>query len=456
LQALGPMTAAQLAQRLGVPVQDMDAALGALEGEGFAMRGQFTPNGTQTEWCERRLLARIHRYTVERLRAEIEPLSAADFLRFLFRWQGLTGDPKPEGPQALAGVIEQLEGFEAAAGSWETDLLPARTDHYDPEWLDSLCLSGRVLWARLTPPKPAAGKDRVSGPVRTTPIALLTRRQQPLWQNLSATRASDELRLGPRAQGVVAHLRTHGASFFEDLVHATGLLKSQAEEALAELVAAGLVHADSFAGLRALLLPAEKRRARHGRRRVAGFGIEEAGRWVTVRRRQIPDEARGPGAEGIEYVARLLLRRYGVVFKRMLEREADWLPPWYELLRVYRRLEARGEIRGGRFVAGFAGEQYALTEAVSSLRALRKEKPEGVLVSVSAADPLNLVGILTPGAKVAALAGNRILYRDGVPLAVQVSGETRFLADIAPREEWAARNALLRQPPAPTPRQPLH
>jgi len=311
-----------------------------------------------------------------------------------------------------------------------------------------------VSWGRLTPAKPAAGRDRVSGPVRTTPIALLTRRHQALWQPLLAAHDEDATRLSPRAHSVLGHLRAHGASFFDDMVHGAGLLKSQAEEALAELVAAGLTHADSFAGLRALLIPAEKRRSlKRGRRRVAEFGIEEAGRWTLVARPTANTRAETPT---VEHVARTLLRRYGVVFKRLLEREAGWLPSWYELLTVYRRMEARGELRGGRFVGGMAGEQYALPEAVASLRALRKQPGDGELASVSAADPLNLIGILTPGARVPALAGNRVLYRDGVPIAVHSGGETRFLETLPAADEWTARNALLRSPLAPAVRAYLH
>ena len=481
LQALGPVTRAQLAQRLEISQVDLDVALVALEGEGFALRGRFTSGDSEAsddnaqrspspsppsplpegeggeprratraldhlEWCERRLLARIHRYTVERLRAEIEPVTAAVFLSFLLRWQGVDADSKPEGPQGLAGIVEQLEGFEAAAAAWETDILPTRMHHYDPEWLDSLCLSGRVSWARLTPPKPAAGKDTVSAPVRSTPIALITRVQRSLWQQLVITRQTDSLRLSPRAQSVADYLGTHGASFFDDILQGSGLMKSQTEEALAELVGAGLLHADSFAGLRALLVPGDKRRVARGPRgrRLHAHGIAEAGRWTLTPH---PLAAAAPSelaAQSLETLARLLLRRYGVVFKRMLEREADWLPPWYDLLRVYRRLEARGEIRGGRFVAGFSGEQYALPEAVASLRSLRREKPDGRLLSISAADPLNLVGILTPGMKIPALTGNRVLFRDGLPIAAQIGGETRFLEALQANDEWGARNALIR------------
>ncbi len=448
LQGLGPVTASTLAQPLGLDSGAIDAALVALEAEGFAMRGNFSGR-TALEWCERRLLARIHRYTVQRLRAEIEPVSAADFLRFLFEWQGLTTDPRAEGPQALAAVIEQLEGFEAPAAAWEADILAARLSDYDPQYLDGLCLAGRVLWTRLTPPKVADGKEHSVQPVKTTPIALLTRSRLALWHALATNGEAGAVRLAPRAQAVVDYLKQHGASFFDEIATGTGLLKTQTEEALGELVGAGLVNADSFAGLRALLLPADRKGgySGHRRRRMPLMSIEEAGRW-TLRVRTTAAEAARGSPEPVEAVARVLLRRYGVVFRRLLEREADWLPPWYELLRVYRRLEARGEIRGGRFVNGVAGEQYALPEAVGSLRAMRKKPADGTLVSVSAADPLNLVGVLTPGARVPALAGNRVLYRDGVPIAVQVAGQAQFLAELDPAAAWQAHNALLRKPAA--------
>jgi ATP-dependent Lhr-like helicase len=249
---------------------------------------------------------------------------------------------------------------------------------------------------------------------------------------------------------VVEYLKQHGASFFDEIATGTGLLKTQTEEALGELVGAGLVNSDSFAGLRALLLPADRKGGYggHHRRRMPLMSIEEAGRWTLRMRANAATDGARSSPELVEAVARVLLRRYGVVFRRLLEREADWLPPWYELLRVYRRLEARGEIRGGRFVNGVAGEQYALPEAVGSLRAMRKKAADETLVSISAADPLNLAGVLTPGARVPALAGNRVLYRDGVPIAVQVAGEAQFLAELDPAAAWQAHNALLRKPGA--------
>jgi ATP-dependent Lhr-like helicase len=241
-------------------------------------------------------------------------------------------------------------------------------------------------------------------------------------------------------------------------------LRSQAEEALAELVALGLVSSDSFAGLRALLVPSGERRpiaSGRRRRRTATFGMEEAGRWALARR-ALP-AARGPSfaQDAIEHAARALLLRYGVVFWRLIEREAAWLPPWRDLLRVYRRLESRGDIRGGRFVAGFAGEQFALPEAVGMLREARRAPASGALISLSGADPLNLVGILTPGPKLAALTGNRLLYRDGVPIALLAAGEVQFLETLDAASEWAAHKALLRgaqpaPPVAPAQRSPHH
>jgi ATP-dependent Lhr-like helicase len=336
-------------------------------------------------------------------------------------------------------VVALLEGFEAPAGAWETELLPARIVEYESAWLDDQCLAGRVTWTRLSA-SAANGRERAVSPVRTTPIALLPRRHAAVWTGLAA---SEPPQPGQRAQAVLDCLRTHGASFFDEIAEATHLLRPQVEEALAELVALGLVNSDSFGGLRALLVPGDRRKPFGGaarRRRVLSFGMEEAGRWAPIRR--------GNGADGrlaaAEHVAHTLLRRYGVVFWRLLAREAPFLPPWRDLLRVYRRMEARGDIRGGRFVAGFSGEQYALPEAVGLLRQIRRREDSGEWVSLSGADPLNLCGILTPGARLAALTGNRLLFRDGVPVAVLSGGEVQFLAELDAAAQWDARKRLLR------------
>jgi ATP-dependent Lhr-like helicase len=459
LEGLGPVTETDLTAPLGLASDVIKPALAALQAEGFALRGRFTPGASADEWCERRLLARIHRYTLKRLRAEIEPVAARDFLRFLFAWQRVTDDTRMEGPDALAAVLGQLEGFEAPAGAWETEILPARVAGYDPAWLDDQCLAGRIAWARLrprgAPPHPAlspsggegftggmkSGRGAgAAGPVRTTPITLLARRHAPLWAALSPV--PDPAQASGRARVVADFIRDNGASFFDELADGTRLLRPQIEEALAELVALGLVSSDSFAGLRALLMPADRRRSRRGR---ALFGMEDSGRWALARRvRPAAGPAPGQADEAIEHLARTLLRRYGVVFWRLLEREAAWLPPWRDLLRVYRRLEARGEVRGGRFVAGFSGEQFALPEAIGMLREVRRKQSDGDFVSLSGADPLNLVGILTPGARLGALTGNRVLYRDGLPVALLAGGEIKFIAELDEAAQWRARKTLLR------------
>jgi ATP-dependent helicase Lhr and Lhr-like helicase len=281
--------------------------------------------------------------------------------------------------------------------------------------------------------------------VRTTPITLLARRNAAFWASLSPL--PDAVQASPRAQKIADYIREYGASFFDELVAGTGLLAPQVEEGLAELVALGVVNSDSFGGLRALLVPADRRKPAGGaprRRRTVMFGMDDAGRWALARRSRPAQPGPELGAEAVEHLARTLLRRYGVVFWRLLDREAAWLPPWRDLLRVYRRLEARGDIRGGRFVAGFAGEQFALHDAVGRLREIRRKAGSGEWVSLSGADPLNLAGILTPGQRLAALTGNRILYRDGIPVALFAGGEAQFPETLDPTEEWQARKALLR------------
>ncbi|HJS91926.1 MAG TPA: hypothetical protein VJ738_18295, partial [Steroidobacteraceae bacterium] len=443
LQGLGPVSAAALAAPLGLASIRMTSALAALQAEGSAMHGRFTAAAPEDgEWCERGLLARIHRYTVKRLRAEIEPVEPRDLLRFLLEWQRAAPRARMEGPDAVAAVLSQLEGFEAPAGAWETEILPSRINEYDPAWLDEQCLAGRFVWTRLA--RRRAESAPAAGPVRGTPIALLGRRHLRPWASLAG--AVDTATPSSKARKVLDQLAAQGASFFDELVEGTGLLPSQAEESLAELVALGLVNSDSFGGLRALLVPSERRRASGGlrRRRRALFGMDSAGRWALVRRDRAARLER-PDADTTELVARGLLRRWGVVFWRLLAREAEWLPPWRDLLFCYRRLEARGEIRGGRFVAGLSGEQFAAPEAVGLLREVRRRPREAEWLSLSAADPLNLLGILTPGPRLPALVGNRVLYRDGLPLATLAGGEVRFLEPLDAAVQWEARNALLRR-----------
>jgi ATP-dependent Lhr-like helicase len=341
-------------------------------------------------------------------------------------------------------MLAQLEGFEAASSAWETEILPLRISEYEPAWLDEQCLAGRFVWSRLAPRR--SDPERGAAPVRATPIVLVARRNLRLWSTLGTD--PDALHLSAPAQRIGQLLSAQGASFFDEIVAGSGLLPSQTEEALAELVALGLVNSDSFAGLRALLVPAERRRPAVGgrrRRRLALFGMDAAGRWARIARSSAAPPERQLAEETIEHVVRTLLRRWGVVFWRLLAREADWLPPWRDLLMCCRRLEARGEIRGGRFVAGFSGEQYAAPEAIALLREARRRPHEGHYVSLSGADPLNLAGILTPGARLPSLAGNRLLYRDGIPVAMLAGGEVTFLEELPAAEQWQARNLLLRR-----------
>ncbi|HXE66295.1 MAG TPA: DEAD/DEAH box helicase [Rhodanobacteraceae bacterium] len=447
LGCIGPIFASSLAQTFGVGDSGIAIALAALEREGCAMRGRFTPGTNDEEWCDRHLLARIHRRTLQRLRREIEPVAPRDFVRFLVDWQHVSPETHLRGPDSLAAVLSQLEGFEAAAGAWESQLLPVRVAGYDIAWLDALCGAGRIAWTRL---RASAGGAHAS-PVRTSPIVLLPRKQLATWNAVGAQAGAEPPVLSSRAQSVVEFLAQHGASFFGEIAEGTRLLKVELEDALGELVGAGMVGADSFAGLRALLRPASKRNHPRQRRLARHLlnSIEDAGRWSLIRRSAASAvDAQG---EAVEYIARVLLRRWGVVFWKLLQREAAWLPPWRELRRVYQRLEARGEIRGGRFVEGVVGEQFALPEAVEALRRVRKREHDGAFIAVSGADPLNLVGGVLPGTKVPALATSRIVYRDGLPVAVQVAGDVSLLQSLSPADEHAVR-ACLRAIASHTPR----
>ncbi len=467
LEMLGPVTQARLAGPLGMLPERILPGLLALEQEGAVMRGQITASsvipaeagiqnlanpvgpglrrddGRLVEWCERRLLQRIHRYSIARKRAEIQPVAPAEFTRFLFEWQGL-GEGRREGEAGLLAVLQQLEGFAASAGAWETDLLPARVQRYLPQMLDRLCSAGHVMWWRpyaVTLDETA----RRSGPVRSTPIVLSARAHLGYWQSLPEA-AEAPPQLSHPGRRVLDNLKEYGASFFGDLTHDTGLLRAEVEQALGELVAYGLVTCDSFAGLRALTLPAARRADRAGTRRAHRRGlhsVDEAGRWSLQRAPRPQPRPQALADPAVDHIARVLLRRYGVVFRKLLERE-DHLPPWRELFYVYRRLEARGEICGGRFVNGFSGEQFALPDATAPLRRAAKAASDR-LISISAADPLNLLGVILPGEKVPALPGNRLLFRAGKVIAVQIGGEVRYLEKISPAEEWDLRNTLLRQ-----------
>ena len=433
LEISGPITAEQLSERCGLSASDCGYGLAQLEAYGEVMRGQFTPTLARDdaeEFCDRRLLARIHRYTIARLRAEIEPVTVQHYLRFLLRWQHLTPDTRLSGKAGVRAVIEQLQGFEAPAASWERDLIAARVGDYREAWLDELCLAGDVAWARLTT------RSARRAPTKTTPIALALRRDfRPL---LSAVRRPAPLpaargRSAPEPEPDVAQqlhedggaasqilrlLEERGALFFDELVEGTRRLATDVEGGLRELVASGLAHADGFQGLRQLIRPSRRsRRPRYGGGGVF-IGEGPAGRWAALPPTAPPPADPLEADELAERIAAILLRRYGVVSRELAVREGreSLTIQWREILRALRRLEARGEIRGGRFIQGLIGEQFALPEAIDQLRAVRRAAPEGERVTIAASDPCNLVGILAPGQKVASRLGAKLTLVDGVAL----------------------------------------
>ena len=526
LEGLGPVTAQRLADEVALPCVKIDAALLALEVEGFVFQGKFTPRAEQAgdgpvEWCERRLLQRIHRYTIDSHRKAIKPVSLQVYTQFLFDEHGLqpvrdddemprsSAESSLDGQTQLQRSLAMLDGISAPAASWEADLYPSRVSDYDPNWLDVLCISGRVTWGRYVQPSASqrALHKGSSGPVKTTPIAIMSRANLDIWQAMARAqlKEADE---GPRktrvgqdapsgktfsntAQRIEADLLTNGASFFDQIQSRSGLLKAQLEEGLAELVGAGRLNSDSFTGLRALLTPASKKQGAHRRRRRSPmFGVEEAGRWSlletfaprsadtadtdamatarteteaenTRRSSATPAIIRQPRAsrpnnsrsgwdvlddDQLERLISIYLNRWGVLFRSIIEREL-LAPPWRVLLRALRRMELRGTVRGGRFIAGVGGEQFAFQEAVDGLRSMAKEvaaaKPR--YHSLAASDPLNLLNLILPRRKLAKLLNNRVLFEDGIPIAVVESGEVKFLREVAPERQWALQQALVQK-----------
>jgi ATP-dependent helicase Lhr and Lhr-like helicase len=435
----GPTNAGRIATQLGMQENEVQRALERLEAEGFVLRGRFTPQAEGIEWCERRLLARIHRRTLEGLRRQVQPLDASGFFRFLIAHHEIGDTARREGRAALKDVIALLQGFESPAGAWEHDLLPARVGEYDTERLDELFASGEVVWGRLQPPRQTDdGRGRVL--TRIAPISL-TRRADLAWL-LPPEREVSPGYARWDAQAVYDALTSHGALFFDDLLAATKLLPTQVEDALRELAALGLVTSDGFAAVRATIVKhaatprRTMRRSTKKRRRRDAYA--HSGRWSKFPPfvQPITNEDR------TERWAWLLLARYGVIFRDLLARES-LAPPWGELVRIYRRLEMRGEIRGGRFVAGVAGEQFALSDAVERLRQMREEPAEESWQVVSAADPLNLVGIITRDARVPATRANRLLFVNGRPIAAAESRSVRWLADVDDATRQRATHMLL-------------
>jgi ATP-dependent Lhr-like helicase len=481
LTLVGPTTAAFLAESLAIPAADTARALLSLESEGVVLRGRFTPlqaparehsagadrmtgsasgelghGAAETrqpdaggdsrradreprsatdealEWCDRSLLSRIHRYTLNRLRAEIEPVSPADFMRFLFKWQHVEPSAKLAGLDGLRQIAAALDGFELAASAWERAVLPARVEGYEPAMIDMLCLAGEVAWGRLSPAPSDGGRPPQLVPA--TPVALFLREHGGDWQALRSRDESVEQSLSPGARAVLELLRTRGASFLSDIATASALDAGGLRHAIGALVACGLAGSDGFSGLRQLLWTAQGRLAARDRR------SQFAGRWTAIRIEGSDHDRES----AVEAQAWALLRRYGIVFRRLLAREAT-TATWRELARVFRRLEARGEIRGGRFVSGMSGEQFALPDAVERMREIRRTRHDGLLIAISTADPLNLTGIVTAGERIRAAGGNRLVYRDGVPLAVREGDFVRALAPIDPALAHDVSGALSRR-----------
>ena len=469
MESIGPTTARELSQTLHLSESDVQSAFLRLESQGHLLRGRFSRHASRVtsdilEWCHRRLLARIHRLTIGRLRKEIEPVTAAEFMRFLFQWQHAAPGARLHGEAGLLEVAKQLGGFEAAASAWEAQILRVRMAKYQPEWLDRLCLSGALMWGRLTPhPRLMQELTVLPGrrvvPTRVAPVSIFAREDAPVL--LAATgedlaRLDLSGRLSVSAQAIRRSLQERGASFFSEMLHGTRLLASEVEDGLWELVAAGLVTADGFDNLRALIDPRRRRAEASDRnRRPRHVG----GRWSLLRpavdqsqvsRHSLPDPrsssapAAVPGirhaAQEAERIARQLLQRYGVVFRDLLARESI-VSSWRDLLVCYRRLELTGEIRGGRFVSGFTGEQFALPEALESLRALKKRPGTAAQqeIKISAADPLNLAGVILPGPRIAAVPSNFVVFRDGAVIRT-VTGRERNERQEPPVMEVAQRD----------------
>jgi len=430
MSVAGPTTARELAASLDVDVADVDEALLVLEADGAVLRGVFTHRGpdksrattaestvgrtlsgpADLEWCDRRLLARIHRYTLNRLRADIAPVTIGEFQRFLFAWQHVDADHALAGAEGLRAVVSQLDGLELPARAWEREVLPARVRGYEASLLDLLCLTGEVSWARVS-----TGPTQLVG---ATPIALFLRENLASWRSLHEPVVETASTLTTVAPRVLGHLRARGACFFHELRTACHASEDELRQALGELVAAGAVSSDGFAGLRAIVGDSP---GAHGR----STRPEAAGRWFAAH----TDTTSERSDAAIEMLAWTLLRRYGVMCRRLLTRETAGVP-WRDLVRVYRRLEARGEIRGGRFVSGVSGEQFALPDAVERLREIRRSGADNRLIVVSGADPLNLTGILSTGERIRTSTGTRIVYRNGVVLAAMEGDMLRMLAPL--------------------------
>ena len=438
-EVVGPIVEEDFINSSPFTTSQVQQAIAALEGEGFIMQGQFTPYTSEKEWCERRLLARIHRYTLKKLRKEIEPVTAAQYMNFLFHWQGVITAGDKNGSLSLLKILEQLEGYQAAAAAWESDILPARLHQYEFTWLDQLCLSGKIQWT-CTPRLKTSDHSR--GPIKSTKLSLIRRNEFAFW-NQFFNQSNDEIEFSRNAKTCLEFLQNSGACFFDQIVEGTGLFESQVEDSIKELVGNGIVTSDSYAGLRALLLPA-KFKSKKRRLNDSVFSMESAGRWSILKKTEIDRDLLSD--ENLEKIARQLLKRYGIVFRR-LEKIEKLQIPWRAFVRVLRRMEARGTIRGGRFIEGIWGEQFALPDAIPLLRKIRKPAINGKRkpVVINATDPANLTSILTPSLKVSTIQGNRIMFYEGIPIGVKSGDEIIIYGNPTEFSDWELENMLVRK-----------
>ncbi len=412
LHYLGPVNKHELANFLELNEGLIEQTLIKIEVSGLILRGHFKAVDKELEWCERRLLARIHSLTLGILRKEIEPVTALQFINWLLEWQHLSPGSQLKGERGLIEVIKQLQGYEIPANSWEKNIFARRIVDYNKDWLDNLCFRGIIGWGRLSP-HPAilaleeeAQDDKESKPYKRiipssiSPITFFLREDSAWMAGIKPFNPQDLKILSHVAQNIYAFLKENGASFFADIVEEVGHLRTEVEIGLWELVSAGIITADGFDNLRSLM-DKKRRTGRRGRR--LNFHQHASGRWSLLKTGKVVSQS-----EHLESLCMILLRRYGVCFRELIAKEKI-IPRWRELLLTFRRLEAKGEIRGGRFVGGFTGEQFALPYAVESLRASRKKTVERKAITISAIDPLNLVGLILPGDKVPSFSGKELI-----------------------------------------------
>ncbi len=432
MEIVGPTTTSEVARTIDLPVGIVETALIRLESEGSVMKGKFRKGCEQSQWCERHFLSRIHKSTISGLRKQIKPINSEQYIRYLTRWLRLSDDSMGEGPDALGQVLELMEGYEATVGTWESELLPARIFGYTPELLDFLSASGSIVWTRLSvshlskanlddPKKPI----RYGSSIKSIPLTFLQRNRLKNWNVLTGNRNQATPVLSGFAQQVQAALQEHGPMFYSELLEEIRQMPGHLEEGLVELFATGIATCDHYGGVRALLIPQDERRHRARFKHSFSSGVQVSGRWSLLFGATSKPAVNTTQLEANQYAAAVLLRRYGVVFRALLAKEGRFFPAWSVLRTIYRQMEDRGEIRGGRFVGNVAGEQFALPEAIDVLRSVRNRESDGKSLTIHASDPLNMTGILESDQRISAHTATYLVYRDGQLITIAGSGGSR-------------------------------